>query len=306
MTFEEYDAGISSLDGRTILHKPSKNLWHQYDLIIEGCCIQFLQEGAANSYESETARDFISIGFALDGPSRIKVNGVKFNDRKLALLRPGDSIATHAVNINNYCIISFPVGQFLNACKNYDPQLEEQVINGSSILDIQPTGCRKILNHINEIEKATRTSYTFSSKNARELAVEELLAITFDTLSLPTIAEKTSGRPRFPLQVTIKRIREYLSESQGHPTSVAEMARHVGISERKLRQDIRMLFGVSPVKLLSLSKIRNIRLSLINAKPGQTVTEILFANSVWETGRFAAAYHNIFNEYPSDTIKSNN
>ena len=91
-----------------MLHESSTHLWYRNSLIFDNGHIKFYQEGASNSYESEAVDDCISIGFALDGPTQIQVNGLKLNVKKLILFRPGDSIAIFAEGMNNYCIISFP------------------------------------------------------------------------------------------------------------------------------------------------------------------------------------------------------
>ena len=304
MTFDEYDAGITALNGRTVLHESSNNLWYRNSFIFDNCYIQFYQEGASNSYESETVDDFISIGFALDGPTQIQVNGLKLNENKLVLLRPGDAIATFAEGINNYCIISFPSQLFLQACQSFDPPLKEQLMKSHTILDIETTGSRNILNSAKEITKMAQSSEIFSFDKTQEVAIEDLLAIIFDTMAGQIISRKKSGRPAFPLQRTIKRIHEYLAEIPEQAASVSDMARYVGSSERKLRQDIKNLFGVSPKRLLSLRKMHNIHASLLDPSSTQSVTEILANNGIWEVGRFASSYHQIFNEYPSETLKS--
>ena len=304
MTFDEYDAGLTALNGRTVLHGQSHSLWFRNSFIFDNCSIQFFQEGAANSYESEVVDDFISIGFSLEGPSQIQVNGIKLNKQKLVLLRPGDSIATFAENINQYCIISFPINWFFQTCKSFDLLLKEKLMKSHSILDIETAGYSSILNLSNKITILAQSSETFSSGKAQEIALEDLSATIFDAVSNQIMPRKKSGRICFPLQTTIRRIHEYLADLPKQSVSVPEMARYVGVSERKLRQDIKMLFGVSPKKLLTLYNMHNIRASLLNAHSKQTVTEVLAKNGIWEIGRFASNYHHIFNEFPSETLKS--
>ncbi len=307
MTFDEYDAGIIPANGRTIIHSSPKELWRQNTLIIEDAIIQLFREGGSNSFESDAVDGFFSFGFTLPGLTQIRMNGVDLNESHLAIIRPGDALITYAEDVCKYCIITFPFNSFVQSCKSYDPHMVKQLLTRPSIVEIDPAASRQVLDIVGRVMRVAQDSDTFRIGKARESAVQDLLrAIFYTAASLRSPLPKGPGRPQASRQHVLKRVREYLNEGRIRSLSVADMAQYVGCSERKLRQDVMLAFGVSPKKLLSLRRLHDIRVSLQHSQNGQTVTEIAAKHGEWEMGRFASRYHHLFGEYPSETLKHYN
>lgn len=87
-------------------------------------------------------------------------------------------------------------------------------------------------------------------------------------------------------------------------TTVADMARHAGVSIRALQEGFRRYVGMTPTEYLRDSRLRRAREELARCRPGErTVAEVAYAWGFNHLGRFAGAYYDRFGELPSDTLR---
>ena len=95
-----------------------------------------------------------------------------------------------------------------------------------------------------------------------------------------------------------------IEENWGSPIRMKQLVAATHASERTIRRAFHDPYGVGLRSYLLTKKMQRIRRSLKTADPNeQTVTQILFANGVWELGRFASRYRKVFNELPSQTLR---
>jgi AraC family ethanolamine operon transcriptional activator len=87
--------------------------------------------------------------------------------------------------------------------------------------------------------------------------------------------------------------------------SIPEISRVAGVSLRTLEYSFRDELGLTPLAFLRLQRLHAARRRLMNAGTGgTTVTEIACAHGFYQPARFAAHHHRLFNELPSQTLKS--
>ncbi len=88
------------------------------------------------------------------------------------------------------------------------------------------------------------------------------------------------------------------------PLSIPDLARQSGIPERTLRSAFQKCYGVSPAEYLRVHRLHQARRLLRASCPEETtVTRIAFGLGFWDLGRFAGAYHRLFGERPSETLR---
>ncbi|WP_329258663.1 AraC family transcriptional regulator [Actinoallomurus sp. NBC_01490] len=87
--------------------------------------------------------------------------------------------------------------------------------------------------------------------------------------------------------------------------SVADLARHAGVSVRGLELGFRKALNVTPQAFLHQTRMAKARRDLVAADPGDgtTVTEVALRWGFGHTGRFAARYREIYGEMPSATLR---
>jgi AraC-like DNA-binding protein len=87
--------------------------------------------------------------------------------------------------------------------------------------------------------------------------------------------------------------------------SVADLARHCGVTVRGLELAFRKALGVSPNAFLQRRRLEKAHSELraADAADGVTVTQVAARWGFWHTGRFAARYREAYGALPSQTLR---
>jgi len=137
-----------------------------------------------------------------------------------------------------------------------------------------------------------------SLKHCFDFELPELVLSVF-ARSRPVKNNRHSLRTR-----SIKMVKEYLATYPMEPVTVSQLCMMTEVSERTLQYAFQDQYGVSPKTYL-----RNFRLNGSRRELLQSDCEIARVNDVasvwgfWHMGQFAADYHNLFGELPSETLQ---
>src|ERR1700722_18943624 len=90
-----------------------------------------------------------------------------------------------------------------------------------------------------------------------------------------------------------------------HPApTLIELCATLGVPERSLRTSCMQHLGIGPMSYLRLRRLKSVRRALCSASPdGSNVAELARRYGFTELGRFAARYHQLFGELPSETLR---
>ena len=76
------------------------------------------------------------------------------------------------------------------------------------------------------------------------------------------------------------------------------------VSERALREGFRKYLGISPTRYMQLRTLNRARRRLAASPQEQgSVATVATDLGVWDMGRFAARYRQLFGELPSNTLR---
>jgi AraC-like DNA-binding protein len=102
----------------------------------------------------------------------------------------------------------------------------------------------------------------------------------------------------------MRRLEQVLQANSEGPLYMAELCTAVGVSYPTLRACCQEHLGMSPKRYLWLRRMHLAQRALRNASPETTtVTETATNYGFWELGRFSVAYHSLFGESPSTTLR---
>ena len=102
----------------------------------------------------------------------------------------------------------------------------------------------------------------------------------------------------------MKRAQAFLEAQFDQPVHIIELATHLGVSERTLREVFRDYYQLGVSKYLQLRQLHQVRRDLLFSDPDDTsVTDVLVKWGVWELGRFSGRYKQQFGELPSESLK---
>jgi AraC-like DNA-binding protein len=130
----------------------------------------------------------------------------------------------------------------------------------------------------------------------------ELKHIALRCLAEGAAVEPTAGSRR--RDGILARFEEVLEASPDRPLYLTEICAAIGVAERTLRASCEEHLGMGPIRYLTLRRMHLVRRALLRSDPSKaTVTEIATDHGFWELGRFSVAYHTLFGEPPSETLR---
>jgi transcriptional regulator GlxA family with amidase domain len=102
----------------------------------------------------------------------------------------------------------------------------------------------------------------------------------------------------------LSRFVEFLKANPDRPLYLTEICAAIGVGERTLRTSCERCLGMGPIRYLTLRRMHLVRRALLHSEPSTaTVTQIVTDHGFWELGRFSVAYHTLFGEPPSETLR---
>ena len=130
----------------------------------------------------------------------------------------------------------------------------------------------------------------------------ELIHIMVRCLADGAAVEPTAGSRRH--ETIIARFEEFLEENPNRPLYLTEICAAIGVAERTLRASCEEHLGMGPIRYLTLRRMHLVRRTLLGSDPSKTtVTQTVTDHGFWELGRFSVAYHLLFGESPSYTLR---
>jgi transcriptional regulator GlxA family with amidase domain len=104
--------------------------------------------------------------------------------------------------------------------------------------------------------------------------------------------------------VIVDRFEAFLKANPDRPLYLTEICAGIAVAERTLRAACEEQLGISPIRYLTLRRMRLVRHALLAADASNsTVTRIVTDHGFWELGRFSVAYRALFGESPSETLR---
>lgn len=101
-----------------------------------------------------------------------------------------------------------------------------------------------------------------------------------------------------------QRVEEYLDAEREATPSIAALCAVAGVSERTLEYAFREQLGLTPVRFLKLRRLNRVRRELLDPEAGAAgVAAAVRRAGVYDLGRFAGEYRELFGELPSQTLR---
>lgn len=133
----------------------------------------------------------------------------------------------------------------------------------------------------------------------------ELLAVMGRAYGfVPAPMSKNPGRTPVVDHRTVNRALDAIEASPETAIPMAVLVQATNVSERSLRAGFRKYLGMSPTQYMRLRTLNRARQRLAASRADQaSVAKVATDLGVWDLGRFAARYRQLFGELPSATLR---
>lgn len=102
---------------------------------------------------------------------------------------------------------------------------------------------------------------------------------------------------------TVRRAEGYIQGHLGEELAVSDLAAAAGVSVRTLFRKFRSLGRGSPMKVLEVARLEDVRRRLLEGGPGDTVTRLATDAGFAHLSRFSGLYKKTYGEPPSETLR---
>jgi AraC-like DNA-binding protein len=306
-TFRDFDAfadTVRDADMEMMLYNLRRRVWDIGFVDVGGIHVQAGSLGSGNLVRGKSEMGRYLVYLPLSGDGESTMNGVALRRNAFAIMPPGCDFSLSELAAHRWMSFAIPTDLLprFDEFKDSDSGTES---GGCRVTRAHPAIANRVATTISEIVGAAAACATFETSTAARSASEALLQLTSPVFGQSSVIEATpTGRPRVPRQAIIDRAMALIETPGEDPVSVGRMAAAARASERTLRNAFHEYFGMGPARYLELRQLRDVHRDLGAAeRDSVTVTDVLVQNGVWQWGRFAARYRQVFDELPSETLR---
>lgn len=287
-----------------LLAKPNMN-WLILHASLSNASLQFGHDAAANYSLGSVKPSVTGFMAPLDYDTPQLLNGhLLQNPGEFLFYRPGAEFSARSGGPTRW--VSFAVQpEHLNLClaalSGHDPLSTPHT--ATHIIPEQPQAdtLHSTLQHAASV--ALNNPEALATTDARHGLEQSLLTAFVRALESSPYPKCPHNRARLSRRRIIQTVEEFLQANPDKPIYLVDLCTATQMSERSLHDAFVYSFGLSPLRYLKLRRLNQVRRALLQADPRRdSVTHIAAQFGVWEMGRFAGEYRNLFGEYPSQTL----
>jgi len=298
--FDEFAASVRDVDCSMAVQNPAKHKWSLKLTNVGEVEVQFGKLGTGNIVEGKSWKEGVLVYLPLTPETCYRGNGEIIQSGAFLVMEPQCQFDLASDGAHDWCSIFVP-STIVDLEDAVDPSSKSYITQPAPVL------ANRMKALINQVLMASEYSEAFANSLAGKQAEDELLDLVARIFALPQTNNVTSEQGKSCKFRHVSSARKVMTELPYSQVRILEIAKSLGISDRTLQTLFQEYYGTSPKKFLLAITARSIQQELLNADPSeQTVSEILFDHGVFELGRFAAVYRQLYGELPSETLNRPN
>jgi AraC family ethanolamine operon transcriptional activator len=275
--------------------------WVMTQLVLNKVSVQWGRAGAGVVTQGGAKPGGVSFFLPTQSPLGVSGNGHRLDESSLVVNQDGDEF--YIINDSSKPWFSVYIPYEMLAGVSTDATSPVPSLHGFVQVPLQRI--RRFRSFLGQFGEAIhKAPAEFESAVAKRVAEKKLVPEIRNLLAVPREAEPALGRHAVPRAQIIRRSLDFVDQHQSEYLCVEQLATAAGISERTLRDAFQQYFGIAPMQYLKQRTLHQVRKALKASNSSvATVTQIATQFGVWELGRFARDYRNLFGELPSQTLR---
>lgn len=300
LEFEAYASAVGDADLKMVIPRIDKPRWEISEFHVDEFHLQFGSEWSGNIAEGVTRPDGQIIFVPLHGLHQ--ANGMTLGEHSVFVMNASSEFTISVQEPHDWCSVFLPSAPTDSASR----------LNARSTSRTAPTYTVELDDHaianvrwlLTQLHDSIQNNPNVLKEQAACRAVrDDLLKVCRSITSAHQQPAATTGRPPLSRDKVIRALRDMIATHAHECLTIEYFTQSLDISERSLRNVFLEYYGMPPRKYLMIQRLNQVRNVLKAADPEETtVTAVAAHFGFWHFGRFAGAYHKVFQEAPSTTL----
>lgn len=300
--FDELADAIAGVAGRFIPTARTRAPWWVEGVYLGSLSLQQVQIGGPATFAGGGEPGRFTFGVPMSDPGGARIDGRRLElNGYLLLTRARQSFAFAGRDVVRWAGVSLPDDNALLP----EELIASLLFDDNFRLRAQPAALERLRRMVTRVCSCDQQI----SRAGIDVAISAEQDISMALVHLMENSRRAviyqHGRPQLSRARVIARSLEVIEARQGEVLLVSDLCAAAGVSERTLRNIFNEMFGVSPMRLMKLRQLYEIRIALLRATAGSdTVMAVASRFGVWDLSLFARNYRLAFGETPSQTLQS--
>jgi AraC family transcriptional regulator, ethanolamine operon transcriptional activator len=302
--FDEYDAALRSAHGHRVLRGPPRGDWRLTIVDLHGVRLMMGQAGAASIFSGAGSAGLYSVVIPLTRHDQLLVNGHRFDQQTIAWLAPERTFHIDSKQPAMWLSVTIPKELLMSWFGCHEDVGDLALLNRNLVgLASQPiAGLTSLVHRLFQAHAQYPAELCVPA--VENAASAEVLDATLRTL-LPLGRGRSAGRPAIHRAQVLDRALSLMRSMGDEQVYTEDLCRAAGVSERTLRNVFYEHFGIAPHRYLMIARLNRVRAAIREAGPGDTISSICADAGIWDFGRFAHQYRELFGVLPSQALAVN-
>jgi AraC-like DNA-binding protein len=126
-----------------------------------------------------------------------------------------------------------------------------------------------------------------------------------ELITAPVLERFTEKPPRLSLRDVrlVQDVERYLDDAGARPVHISELSEAFGVHRRTLHRAFSEVMGIAPISFMRRKRLGEVHEALLQSGPAALIATVAIEHGFADLSRFSAAYHRMFGELPSQTLR---
>jgi AraC family transcriptional regulator, ethanolamine operon transcriptional activator len=302
--FDEYDEALPCADGHRVLRGHPQRAWRLATIDVLGVRLMRTRDGAASIYSGAGMAGYFIFAIPLTRHEHVLVDGHRFDRQFSAWLTPDRVFHIDSRQPASWLSVTVPKELLMSSLASHADEADPLLLN-RNVVKLAPPSIKGLILLAQRLFRTDALCPCERWGHALQNAVQaEIVDATLRAL-LPLPSERTVGRPAIERAQILDAALGLIGARGDEPVYTGDLCRVAGVSERTLRNVFYEYFGIAPHRYLMIARLNRVRTAIRDAGPGDTISSICADAGIWDFGRFAHQYRELFGVLPSQHLAVN-
>ncbi len=300
--FDAYDQALRGVsDHERILRSRPQRDWSLRVIDLNGVTLMMGRSGGASIVLGAGLNDCFSVFVPMARQDAVVMSGECLDQESVAWLAPARDYYVNSRAPINWLSVTASSEVLLSWLAVRESEVNFASLNRNSVhvagqeLDRLVRLCRRCF----QLDESC--SDDIHAPHAEQALRFELLDAMMETQLQSGAHSNVGGRTLIGTR-TLQRALAVIQLVGEEPIHMADLCRATGVSERTLRNVFHHHLGVAPHAYLTLTRLSRVHAAIRRAKPVETISTICADFGIWDCGRFAHHYHQMYGRFPSEDL----